>query len=360
MNFLKALDISAAENDVYDPVPWGHDWLATWSPYHDTLKGSTLGSGCWYKDPVEIANDDTMSLGVMKFADRMWHHYDVRGLMSNKILDPNYDPLARNNLGMNGWDVMHDTHSRLLGGLANAGYEWASNTLWRILQSKWNSVKWGKYLRMEDDPKKPYGTGGRLRVAGWMVDEMVNALEDAQRRVKQGKKVDGNLVTALAALLSRHLHRIREHLPLTADPKGDHLPVPHVEVFMAGILYHSVKRCRDKGYEVQVCADIMGHLQSIIMFAHIPEFGDARFAYDLAIDDYGLAYYHPLTLQSLTGDEQQDKIINGRRPNGIGSVNAWICEALQGTPKGDALVADAVKEKWETELPMFWNQWVKP
>jgi hypothetical protein len=134
---------------------------------------------------------------------------------------------------------------------------------------------------------------------------------------------------------------------------GGHLPVPHVEVFMAGLLADVCRKIRKTGFELVLCDDIIAHMETIVDVARLPEFGPLCYAYDVALDDAGDLYIHPLTAQPLTGDEQLDKVILGRRPNGIGGVNTWILRSLEEEAEY-ALVADALAQGWDKNRPLLW------
>lgn len=343
----------------HEPNPNAIDqWLRTGSHIAaDTKKGMTLGGGVWpLEGPLTLIERHTM-LGVkdlpfLTFAASVYEDFRSRGMFSEKALQPDFNPLAFNG-EKNAWSPMHDVWGALLDDLDRIGVTWAGDALMRVAISWRNNKTWGKYFNFQDNAITPYQDAGRLRTAASVCSVLFHLCRVLRRKAEKGDAMAQGYLVSASQWLSAHLSRIRAHLPLTAKPQGDHLPVPHVEVFMAGLLADVCRKIQRTGFEMMMCDEIIGVMEKIIRFARLPAFGPMCYAYDVAINDGWQFYIHPLTVQGLTGDEQQDKVIRGRRPDGIGGVNTWIVRSADEDAQ-HALVADALAQGWDENRPMLW------
>ena len=349
----------------HEPNPNAIDqWLRTGSHIAaDTKKGMTLGGGVWpLEGPLTLIERstglDASSLPFLTFAASVYEDFRSRGMFSEKALQPDFSPLAFNG-EKNAWSPMHDVWGALLDDLDRIGVTWAGDALMRVAISWRNNKTWGKYFNLQDNAITPYQDAGRLRTAASICSVLFHLCRVLRRKAEKGDAMAQGYLVSASQWLSAHLSRIRAHLPLTAKPQGDHLPVPHVEVFMAGLLADVCRKIQRTGFEMMMCDEIIGVMEKIIRFARLPEFGPTCYAYDVAThsvpieDDSSEFYIHPLTVQALTGDEQTDKVIRGRRPDGIGGVNAWIVRSADEDGE-QALVQDALNQSWDKSRPMLW------
>ena len=334
-------------------------WLAGGAHINvDTKKGMTLGGGVYpslgpltmieRKTGVSIKDFVTYPL----FTDSVQNELELRGLRHAESQDPDFDPLAFNGSGRNAWSPMHDVWGALLDDLHAHGEQWAWKDLEAVVTSWWVNAKWGKYLIDGGNPSLPYQDAGRLRTAASVLSVLFHLSRCYEREAKRGNSGVHSRLAFTSGLLKSHLDRIVKHLPLVAKPQGDHLPVPHVETFMAGLLHQVAKKIRGAGFEVGLCEQIMDMMRRIVATADLSKCGfpDGTFAYDVAVREDGEFYIYDSTIEPLTGDAVKDKIILGRRPSGIGGVNSWV----ERLATSFALHEDAVKLGWEKKQPMLW------
>jgi hypothetical protein len=333
----------------------------------DTKKGMTLGGGVWPGEGPLTLIERSTGIGVKDlpfgvFAASVYDDFRARGMFSEAALKPEFNPLqmvktksetAVAPYDKNAWSPMHDVWGALLDDLDRIGVTWAGDALMRVAISWRNNATWGKYFNMQDNPSIPYQDAGRLRTAASICSVLFHLCRVLRRKAAKGDAMASSYLVSASQWLAAHLVRIRAHLPLTAKPQGDHLPVPHVEVFMAGLLADVARKIRKTGFELALCDEIIERMEKIIRFARLPQFGPRCYAYDVAIDDAGELYIHPLTVQGITGDTQLDKVILGRRPNGIGGVNTWILRSLEEEARSQ-LLDDAHANNWEETRPLLW------
>jgi hypothetical protein len=359
----------------HEPNPNAIDeWLRTGSHIApDTKKGMTLGGGVWPGEGPLTLIEKATGLGVKDlpfgvFSASVYDDFRARGMFSEAALKPEFNPLqmvktnsetSLTSYDKNAWSPMHDVWGALLDDLDRIGVTWAGDALMRVAISWRNNATWGKYFNFTDNPSIPYQDAGRLRTAASICSVLFHLCRVLRRKADIGDVMAQGYLVSASQWLAAHLARIRAHLPLTAKPQGDHLPVPHVEVFMAGLLADVCRKIRKTGFEIVLCDEIIGRMEQIVQFARLPQFGPLCYAYDVAItplpieDGAGEFYIHPLTVQGLTGDAQLDKVILGRRPNGIGGVNTWIVRSADEDAQ-HAFVADALDQGWYTNRPLLW------
>lgn len=329
-------------------------------------KGMTLGGGVFPDlGPLTMIERKTgrnvrEMKGYHEFIESVDKELELRGLEDDGCFDPKFDPTALNEAGRSAWSPMHDVWGALLDDLDARGETWAGDALEAVAKSWYVNEKWGKYLIDGGNPECPYQDKGRLRTAATVLSVLFHVSRVFERRAKKGDSGAATRLQFSTGLLMSHLDRIVKHLPLVAAPQGDHLPVPHCEVFMAGLLWQVAEKIKRTGFGLTQCETIQRAMLAIIMASTLVDFGfdNKTFAYDVAFNGtyFGI---HSLTVEPLTGDPVKDKIIEGRRPHGIGSVNAWIVRPLRNIlPESyAALRDDAIANGWPTKQPMLWLQY---
>lgn len=327
-----------------------------WSPNPSTLKWTTTLGGGFIRGPIEqmkrlgypVSNTITDAFATRIFADCSRRNMFVE---NNRMLEPTFDALAvvpsydGSNSQFNTWDQMHFSIAALRDLYVECGIPWAGSLALELVSSYYVNAK-VPYLRCEDgdDPRKWYGSGGRIRVAARCVQALVQALQICRKA-----NVEQSIVSKASDLLAKHVSRISTAWPLTAQPKADHLPVPHVEVFMLGHLWEALGMAGHElfvhyEYSSKVAFAIQKVAGRLIAKAELatvdPVWARGTFAYDLAIDANGESSIHEFAFHDKT-----------KRAEGCGGVNQWIYPALDEGPAKEALRANAKTLKLG---PLWW------
>lgn len=314
-------------------------WLDNYTPDPSTLKWSTLGqgdkapSGCFYRSPIRIWMKNQILLPADKlhlFAMRIKSDLEDRGITDAAIMDPKFDPLKTTASGKNLWDPMHFGLLELLDSLHELGHEWAFLYATRLLQSYYLNAKY-PYLRTGGYVLQPYGTQGRLRVAGWILHAMAAWI----RMAKRANVLGVQLGIAVSSLVQTHLSTIQKAFPLTANAdgvNGDHLNVPHLEVFQIGIILSGIDKLKDIGFNTNALGSKFG---SLITAASV-NFDTMSYVYDLRVNSDGM----PLPYES------GDKIVSG-----VSSVNAWLCY-----PEDIYTMADIARSAEHLAIEAGWKE----
>lgn len=314
-----------------------HTWIDTWEPGPFTTKWTSGPGGAFYRSPLAVWTNtqdpnsyDVPAESVAAFAARMQVDWYQRNLFEDSCLDPDFDSLKPTPDGKNLWDPLHFGGCAILDDLDERGFSWAGNAMLRLVSSYWINEN-ASYLR--DGGKGPYMDQGRLRCAGWIL----HALYRVSRMFKRWGYA-GPWADFVVSLVNEHVTRIDKNWPLIAvpdGPDGDHLSVPHLEVFMLGMLGNGLRLIQSLGYDVHGLPE---KAAALITAALVPGRPVITYVYDLRVTDTG----EPLPAEPTDPTRE-----------GCSGVNLWIPGACSDEEQA-LLHADAVKQNLHLRYPWIY------
>lgn len=329
-------------------------------PNPEVQKWTTTGAGGFVEGPLSMArkcgyivDGNARNIYAGKVADDLWRR-GISAVAPNKhLLSPDFNGLAKlaGDYGKptlyNTWDCLHFTVATLHDLFVECGEIHFGLRALELVASYFVS-KNVKYLRCEDskDPALMYGTGSRTRCAARCVQALVQAHDIVKHAADPAHAITAK------NYLRAHVERIYHAWPLTAAPRGDHLPVPHVEVFMLGHLWEALRLVVKSGIfsdadpTVHLSRVIMERIEGMLRHAILPQFGPACLAYDLAVIGTGDAVTVAI----------HEKTMTTPQPTGIGGVNQWVYPAMCVASPDFAreLFDDAIRTKFYEKFPLAW------
>lgn len=338
------------------PIHW---YIHEWTPEVSTIKWTAGRGGAYYRSPM-LAIDAAYKLTpseIAAFAKRVKDDMGERGILHANIFEYSYNSLTPVIDGKNLWDQQHFGGLATLEWLESKGCAWAGDFALRLAssyyQNKVGYFRTGYNVTPDYQPITvdkngqeitPYGnynammpnTNGRTRTAGWILLSLASACRLLKKWGYTGPWAD-----RLVSLVNLHLDLVRRFWPLQATPDGptgDHLNVPHVEVFMLGILGNGLRQLAQLGFK---CSDLMQKCEALIRAAEVRPL---VFLYDLPFD---VATGQPAALT----EKQEQHIANydagkpeseyGLLRAGCNGVNLWLPGAI---PPGSRLYADLMAD----------------
>lgn len=334
--------------------------LRKFAPNPDTLKWTTTGAGGFVEGPLSMARKCGYVVDVVtraSHAQAVALDLSRRGIAwdapNKHLLDPNFNALAKlvgpdgKTTLYNTWDALHFSVATLRDLFVEHGSIHLGLRALELVASYFVS-KNVKYLRCEDsnDPALMYGTGSKPRCAARCVQALVHAHDIVKHAPDPAHAIKAK------NYLRQHVERIYHAWPLTAAPRGDHLPVPHVEVFMLGHLWEALRLVVKSGIfseadpTVALALVVMERIEGMLRHAILPQFGPACLAYDLAVIGTG----KDVTVSI------HEKTLTTPQPTGIGGVNQWVYPAMCVAAPDFAreLYDDAIRTKFYEKFPLAW------
>lgn len=297
-----------------------------------------LGNPEWFHDPLEVwkkagyvlpkpALDKFFQTCVFDAVGRVGYADNLHDLLALPSAQPEFSALMPGTSDLYRWAPQEFSidHLAALGLKGVTEAAWCALALWL---SYHDNKQW-PYLRDGGNPKKSYGTAGRLRTFARAVTadcRILDILEQAQATEQWIEFVRANLLA--------HIKRASAQMPLQGSNSGGHLEKSEfAETCQVGLAVYALNLARERlpaTDGIQSTIDSMiGRFIAIIDVARID---DLTYHYDTAIDPTGQPYVSAEMLEKMVKkvDPATGNVLQTGAPHGIASVNWMLVPALEG------------------------------
>lgn len=344
---------------------WLVNWLLGWLPDPNTKQWTKGGAGGFIfriLRQIENAGFVIPAELLAVFAARIRQNYVDRGVFNDGIFDPYFAPEAPPY--PNAWDPMHFSVSlpAELTILAGKGTDKGDSPPFffepeialRLVESYRRSMRWRHFNMSWSEGQQHFDTNGRLRNAARAIQACIDSYDVLA--------IGGPLpifLSWIAVHAAQLLSEVAKGFPLVANPKPDHLPVPHLEVFMMGTLVSVLDRLQTSALvtdpacpaHVLATAKALATQFTTLIEKAVIDTSWGWIAYDLAWDvEKKKPYLHELTIAEADNPPEPGKDRYVRR--GMSGVNIWLYLPLlrYGSMEFGKPVASVLRESAKTTL----------